>query len=265
MSAPFEVTAVRYGTLSTTRAELFYRYSLYEEPDGPIEMDYFFWVVRSAHTIRLVDCGFHPDAGRRRGRTLLIDPVDALADLGIKPGDVTEIIVSHAHYDHIGNLASFPAATVVIQRRELEFWTGPKARRPQFAAVSETDELAHLSELAHGDALRVVDGDTVLEPGIELQLVGGHTSGQQIVKITTSSGMVVLATDALHLYEELERDMPFGIFADLSATYDAFEILRELEAAGATIVAGHDPLVMERYSGDSPTYAVITKTTSDRH
>ena len=76
------------------------------KPDGPIEMDYYFWVLRSADTLRLVDCGFDPDAGRRRGRTLLIDPIEALSRLAIAPEDVREIIVSHAHYDHIGVLGA---------------------------------------------------------------------------------------------------------------------------------------------------------------
>ncbi|MGH3392121.1 MAG: MBL fold metallo-hydrolase, partial [Actinomadura sp.] len=57
--------------------------------------------------------------------------------LGVDAATVPQVIVTHAHYDHIGNLARFPAAEVLIARRELEFWTGPYGRRAQFAWSTE--------------------------------------------------------------------------------------------------------------------------------
>jgi hypothetical protein len=60
-------------------------------------------------------------------------------------------------------------------------------------------------------------------------------------------GWVVLASDAAHFYEELERDRPFGVLADLAEMYDAYDTLRELCGPGAHLVPGHDPEVMTRY------------------
>ena len=78
---------MRYGTLETTRSEAYYRYQAYGEPDGPQVLDYYFWIVRRGDETILVDTGFDPDVGRRRGRTCLIEPADAMAQLGRRPRD----------------------------------------------------------------------------------------------------------------------------------------------------------------------------------
>jgi hypothetical protein len=96
----------------------------------------------------VVDCGFDPEVGRRRGREVLADPVEALAAVGINAGAVRRVVVTHAHYDHIGTLHRFPAAEIVVARRELDFWAGPLAGRTQFAHATEPDELAVLARAA---------------------------------------------------------------------------------------------------------------------
>jgi glyoxylase-like metal-dependent hydrolase (beta-lactamase superfamily II) len=163
------------------------------------------------------------------------------------------VVVTHAHYDHIGNLHRFPDAEVVIARREYEFWTGPYARRVQFAHSTEPDELHHLAEIAAQGRLRLVEDNLDLAPGIELTVVGGHTPGQLIAQVAQPRGAVVLAADALHFYEELERDRPFFVVADLLDMYRGFDLLREMtQDPGRRLVAGHDAAVGERFAGRVP-------------
>jgi len=243
-----EVYAVRTGTLDSTRSATYYRYGIYGEADGPLQMDYFFWVLRSEDQTILLDTSFHPDAARRRGREVLVEPLDALHALGIAPDDVDLVVVSHFHYDHVGNLAAFPRARIVAQRKELDFWTGPYARRAQFVPTTEENELDFIGRAWSSGRIEAIDGDAELAPGISARLVGGHCPGQQILLVSTATGTVVLASDALHLYEEMERDMPFEIFSDLEDTYRTYDTLRELEAAGMPIVAGHDPRVMRDFA-----------------
>ena len=95
MSSGWSVIAVRYGTLETTRGEAYYRYQSYGEPDGPQVLDYYFWIVRRGDETILVDTGFDPDVGRRRGRTCLIEPADAMATLGIGPETVSRVVLTH--------------------------------------------------------------------------------------------------------------------------------------------------------------------------
>jgi len=236
-----DVLAVRYGTRTTRRSEVYLHYDAYEQPDAEIAMDYFFWVVRGGDGgDTLIDCGFNDASGGRRGRTMLYPPVDALARLKINP---TTLVVTHAHYDHIGNLSAFPNARIVMSRNEYDFWTGPMGGKVLFASSAEADDISALRAADKDGRVEFVHDRAVLANGIELVEVGGHTPGQLIALV----GDVVIASDALHYYEELDHDMPFTHVADLPAMYTAFDLLRELGEKGHRLVAGHDHDVMRRF------------------
>ncbi len=270
-SPGYDVIAVRYGTRLTTKSDVFLHYSLYGEPDEPMRMDYFFWVLRGAGRTILVDCGFNERSGARRGRTMLCPPVTALRRLGIDPADITVLILTHAHYDHIGNLDQFPAAEVLMAAAEFDFWTGPLGDRPLFATSAEADDIAalrrartdgRLTLLAQGSGAPARPAAYTVAPGVCVLEVGGHTPGQLIVLAGTADGEVVLASDALHYYDEARLDRPFAHVCDLPAMYHGFELLRGLAAEPTRhLVAGHDPEVMRRFpalagSGDAAGLAV---------
>jgi glyoxylase-like metal-dependent hydrolase (beta-lactamase superfamily II) len=238
MSEQYEVLAIRYGTRESSAAEVFLNYHAYHEPDRPLRMDYFFWVVRNPARTVVVDTGFSPAGGAARGRTMLLDTVPALAAAGITPDEVSQVILTHAHYDHIGGLPAFTSGEVLMAEDEYAFWTGPMGRRGQFAHTTEPVELDHLRELRAAGRLTLArPAPYQVAPGIELVQVGP----------------VVLASDAVHYYEELERDRPFATVADLPDMYAAFDQISELaQAPGTRVVAGHDPLVAERFGGSGP-------------
>lgn len=239
----YEVVIARYGTRRTSRSDVFLNYSVYGEPDGPIEMDYFFWLVRNEARTIVVDTGFSRAGGDARGRTMLVDPTEQLSSLGVDISSGPTVVITHAHYDHIGNLASFERSPVVVAEAELEFWNGPYGRRAQFHHSVEDEELAALDRAV--DAGRVVtfeDHHTVAS-GVDVIRVGGHTPGQSMVVVQTPEGPVLLASDAVHYYEEYERDMPFVSAADLVEMYAGFDLVRSLVDTGQVrhLVTGHDP------------------------
>lgn len=246
--ATYEVIAVRYATRLTSKRECFLNYHVYNEPDADLVMDYYVWVVRNGDRTIVVDSGFSEDVGQRRSRTMLRDPLIGLRQLGIEPGALPQLILTHAHYDHAGNVRHFGASEVVMTRREFEFWTGPLGKRAQFAHSTEVADIDHLETLAAQSRLCLVAGWHPLAPGIDIIEVGGHTPGQLVVSVATDAGSVVLASDAMHYYEELERDRPFAIVADLEGMYRAFDALRDMQSQpGCVLVAGHDPAVMTRF------------------
>jgi glyoxylase-like metal-dependent hydrolase (beta-lactamase superfamily II) len=239
----YEVIVIRYGTRETMRSEVYLNYPLYGQPDGPIRMDYFVWVVRNAARTILVDTGYSAAGGERRKRTTVLPPLEAWARLGIHPEDAPEILLTHAHYDHTGHLGAFPGSRIRMARAELEFWTGPHAHRTQFHHSVEDDELAGLVAARNDGRIDFFDDEADIAPGVRMMRVGGHTPGQSVVLVQTVDGPVLLASDAIHYLEEYEADLPFMSVANLVDMYAGFDRIRALVTAGAVrhLVPGHDP------------------------
>ena len=244
------VTIVRYGTRITSRSDVYLNYPVYEEPDGPIGMDYFFCIIRSVDETILVDTGFSRHGGESRGRTLLLEPAEAFELAGVQPGSTPRIIVTHGHYDHIGNLSLFPDAEIVMSRKEFDFWAGPHAGKPLFSHSVEEEEIAYLLQAAERGRISFLEGEAEVAPGVRVVEVGGHTPGQCVVFVETDQGTVLLASDAVHYYEEYERDMVFTSVSDLVEMYDSFALIRDLQSSGEVVhvVSGHDPSTLERFT-----------------
>jgi glyoxylase-like metal-dependent hydrolase (beta-lactamase superfamily II) len=227
MGREYEVLALRYGTRVAQRREVFV------EPghDGPIGMDYFFWVLRDGGTTIVVDTGFDVAVGGRMGRTCLIPPLEALARAGVDVDEVETLVLTHLHYDHTGHVHAFANAEVVVPAVEL-------------VAPAEPFEPAEVDRVRTAPRLRLVEESGEIAPGVYAHLVGGHSPGQLVLEV----GEVVLASDALHYYEELDG-RTFAIYVDEDALRRGYDLLRCL-GERATIVAGHDPAVLERFDND---------------
>jgi glyoxylase-like metal-dependent hydrolase (beta-lactamase superfamily II) len=245
----YEVIAVRYATRRTSKSECFLNFHLYNEPDAELVMDYYVWVVRNDERTLVVDTGFSRETGARRSRTMLQDPVIGLEQVGVDVARVSQIVLTHAHYDHAGNVGRFNSSEVIMATREFEFWTGPFGTRTQFVHLTEAADIKGLEALRDESRLCLVAGTHAVAPGIDIIEVGGHTPGQLVITVASDTGLVVLASDAMHYYEEIERDRPFAVVADLEGMYRAFDLLREMESGrGCVLVAGHDPAVMTRFA-----------------
>lgn len=235
---PWEVVVVRHGTRATRRSEVFLNYAFYGEEDGPFVLDYFLWVLRRGDEAIVVDTGYSTAGGSSRGREILIDPVEAVRRLGIDPAGGVPVIVTHAHYDHIGNLPAFTASAVHIAQAEYEFWTSEIATRPLFSHFGDPAEVDALRRIEAEGRLRPYVGSTSVADGVELIEVGGHTPGQAMVRVETAEGAVLIASDAAHFVEELERDMPFVSMADVPQSYRVLDLVRQTDVAH--VLTGHD-------------------------
>lgn len=256
-----EVIVVRYGTRQTTKSECYYNFGAYREPDAAMTMDYFFWIFRSAEQTIVIDTGFSPEAAIARKRQPVVAPADALARLGIDPKDVKLLVLTHAHYDHAGNLGLYPNAKIVMSRKEFEFWGTDMGKRPQYGHHIDPLDIERIQALHREGRITLLDApQNTLIPGIELYELGGHTPGQMAVVVEMPEGPVILASDAIHYYDELEQDRPFAVLDSLSDMYRGYERIREwLQRPGAVVIPGHDPDVMNRFApvdASDPSFAV---------
>ena len=233
------------------RGEHFYRGDA--RPNEPYPIDYFVWAALSPDATIVVDAGFTPETAKRRGnRDYLQSPMKTLRQLGVEPATVEHLVITHLHYDHVGHVEDFPAAQILVQRSEYAFWTGPYAERGEYGHLHERSDMAYLRQQRASGRLRLVEGEFTVVPGVTLHLLGGHTQGLQVVRVNTSAGHVVLASDASHFYENIRDDRPYSIVDHLPSMYRAFDRIRELADAEELIVPGHDPAVLERFPAAAP-------------
>ncbi len=195
----------------------------------------------------MVDTGFNEAMAKKRGRQIIRPVAEGVAALGIAPEKVKDVIITHMHYDHAGNLPLFSAGALSPAGQ------GDGLRhRPLHVPL---DDQARIRSRRRGDMVRCVfdqrvqfhDGPAEIAPGIEVHHIGGHTKGMQSVRVRTRRGWVVLASDASHFYAHMEQDRAFPILYNLGDMLAGYETLRRLATSRNHIVPGHDPLVMDRY------------------
>jgi glyoxylase-like metal-dependent hydrolase (beta-lactamase superfamily II) len=245
----FEIFAIRYATRPAQRSEHF----IGGDPhDGPMSMDYFIWVAISDDRTVVIDTGFGEAAAARRGRTLLRDPVDALGLIGVDPAKVQDVVITHLHYDHAGNLDRFPIARFHIQELEMHHVAGRQMKHRYIAQAYEVEDVVAMIRMNFAGRVVMHAGPTQLCDGIELHPGPGHTPGLQFVRVFTKRGWIVLASDASHFYENLESGRPFTIANDIGAMVETFDLIRSLAPSPDHIVPGHDPLVMSSYPPATP-------------
>ena len=240
----FEVYAIRYATVERRAGENFIGGDAHE---AGMPMDYFVWLAKSATQTWVIDTGFNEAAATRRKRRFLGSPVDGLRALGVEAADVTRVVLTHLHYDHVGNFDLFPNATFHLQDRELAYATGRYMAHGFFSGAYELDEITAMVRHVYAGRVAFHDGDAELGPGISVHRVGGHTKGLQVVRLWTRGGWLVLASDASHYFANMEAGRPFPIVADVTEMFDGWARLLELAGDPARIVPGHDPEVMQRF------------------
>jgi glyoxylase-like metal-dependent hydrolase (beta-lactamase superfamily II) len=246
----YEVYAIRYATREGTRSEHFIGGDPHDT--SPMPMDYFVWVIRGAGREYVVDLGFTAEMAAQRKRQHLRCPVESLNLLDIRPAQVKEVILTHLHYDHVGNAHKLPAARFHLQDKEMAYATGRHMRYPFFADGFDCEDVVGMVQMNFKGRVEFHDGDAELAPGISVHHMGGHTAGIQVVRVHTQRGWVVLASDTSHYYEHFQQNRLFTIAYRLDDMVQAYQKIKTLADSPDHIIPGHDPLVMRLYPAASP-------------
>ena len=255
----YEVHAVKYAHLPRKAWEV----QISPDPhDADFPMDYFIWVAipldEQGHRAIggkpiVIDTGFNAEVGQKRGRVVKKNPADLLAGLGIDAREVEDVIVTHLHYDHIGNWDRFPKARFHLQDKEMNFATGRHMCHGAFQHAYEVEDIVGMIRALYGKRVVFHDGDEEIQPGLSVHLIGGHTAGIQSVRVMTRNGWLVLASDASHYFWGVQNDKLFAIVysvADMLAGYDKLKKLADGRID--MVVPGHDAEVMKRYPASKP-------------
>ncbi len=123
MGNAYEIYAIRYATMSPRTPHMNHLLPDTHETSAQ-DLDYFVWLIRGGGRDILVDTGFNAAEAKARSRKLTLNPVEALARFGVRADDIRDVVVTHLHYDHAGNLDLFPNARFHLQDREMSYATG---------------------------------------------------------------------------------------------------------------------------------------------
>ncbi len=252
----YQVYAIRYATVPDYPvADLVAG----ADPARKTDIAMMIWLVRgNGHNI-LVDSGFYHER-LFPGWNIhdFIKPSDALKPLGLKPEDVTDIIISHMHWDHADGIDLFPKARIWIQKDELQYYAGEAWQSKDTHGGIDADDVLTLVKLNTEGKVGLVDGDAQeILPGVTCYTGGRHTYASQYVGVNTAAGTVVLASDNMYLYENLEKHVPIAATLDAASNLRAQDRMKQLAASPALIIPGHDPAVLTKFPNPAPGVAKI--------
>jgi glyoxylase-like metal-dependent hydrolase (beta-lactamase superfamily II) len=242
----WHIFAIRYATLPDFPVA-----SLVAGADKMRRMDIAMtvWLLESTDGRNvLVDAGFYHARFREKWKPRdFVLPSAAVGWMNVRPDEVSDIIITHVHWDHLDGADLFPNATVWLQREEYEHYVDASGR-PRAQGI-DSDNAGMLAQLKRQDRLQLVDGDDKeIVSGIKVHTGGRHTFASQYVTVRTPRGTVVLASDNMYLYENLDRGVPIAQTLDSAANLRAQKRMIALASAPSFVIPGHDPLVFERFN-----------------
>lgn len=206
------------------------------------------WLIRRPDGRNvLVDAGFYREKFMARWKPAEYrKPSDAIGALGLKPEDITDIIITHVHWDHVDGADLFPNARVWLQQAEYDHHID-SAGKVLDRTVDALDAQM-LVQLRTAGRLQLVQGDDQeIIPGITVHTGGKHTFASQYVSVQTDSDIVVLASDNAYLYENLATQTPIAQTLDSASNRQAQARMIKMAGTKGVVVPGHDPAVMVRF------------------
>lgn len=241
----YEVYALQYGRHSERNRNQ--NLLTYDPHNDPMPLDFFVWLIKSAGRTILVDTGFTEATAKAKDRRLSCCPIDALSTLGVEAAQITDVIMTHMHWDHAGNIKRLPKATFHVQETEMEYATGRYMREPVLRHAYLAEDIVDLIHCLYEGRVKFYRGNSPVAPGVELLHIGGHTPGLQSVRVFTKRGWVVLASDATHFYDNMRLQNPFPIVFNMGDVLTGYETLLNNADSPDHIIPGHDPEVLGIY------------------
>ena len=222
--------------------------------DGLVDLPFSFILARQGDRNVLIDTGFMQGEGSsgfagKFGIPTWISPVRMIEEAGLTAAAITDIFVTHAHFDHMGSIAEFPTARLHIQKSELLTWYEAIALPKQFGyltAIIDPDNLRTALEASIEHRVTLIDGDkdNVL-PGLHVRLGSGHTVGQQFVILETGRGRLVISGDCVYSARQITGHNNDGVYVPLNnATGSVWEQLKTIDKINTEIAGDLDRLII---------------------
>ncbi len=208
------------------------------------------WLLKGSNGANvLVDSGFYHDRFLKQWKVKdFIRPSEAIGKLGLKPEDISDLIITHMHWDHAGGVDLFPNAQIWIQQDEYAYYTGEAWREGgSHGGIDAEDVLSLVKANTEGRVHLVKGDDQEAIDGIRFYTGGRHTHASQYVAVSVKAGTTVIASDNCYLYENLDKHVPIAQTLDAASNLRAQDRMKQLASSPRLIVPGHDPAVFTRF------------------
>ena len=217
-----------------------------------VKIDFMVWLIKGNGKNILVDAGFLNDLDDAKEFKVVnyVRPDSAIAKLGLKPGDITDIILSHPHWDHIDGVGLFPNAHIWIQKEDFNYFVSTAWQKGQSNGGFQKRDVRTMIDLNLAGKVTLVDGDNQeIIPGIKVFTGSRHTFNSQYVLVNTGINKVVLASDNIWVYYSLDHLVPpaEGGTLDPAGYVKAMQRMKTMVNDVKYIIPGHDARVFSKF------------------
>ena len=250
-SPQYQIYALKYAAVAhpTPISE----WALGAPPNDSVNVDFMIWLINGNNSKHiLVDAGFLKDITEAKDFDVkgFVRPDSMLARVGLRPEDITDIIITHPHWDHLDGVDLFPNAHVWIQKEDFNYFVGTAWQNDSTHGGFNKRDVIKLIELNIAGRLTLVDGDNKqIIPGIKVYTGSRHTFNSQFVLVETGPDKIIIASDNIWVYynlEHLKSAPPYGTF-DTTAYVTSMKRMKTLASNIKFIIPGHDAAVFSRF------------------
>ena len=211
---------------------------------------YMFWLLKGAGGRNiLVDTGYLDST--KVGNSSYVRPDQLLKRMNISPSEISDVIITHCHHDHVGGISLFPKATFWIQKAEYDYYVGEAWQEKGFSKGFNRTDIHNLVDINLQGRLKMVNGDSIeIIPGIRVFTGSSHTKGSQylLVNSNTKAGKVLLASDASWFNYNLNHLLPIPVYTFDPVTYvAAMKRMKTLMPDGDYRISGHDDIIFTKF------------------
>jgi len=242
----YEVDAVRYAIIQDFPVAGLVKDA---DPARKLDIAMMVWLVKGNGKTIVVDSGFYHERFFKDWKIKdFVKPSEALAGAGVKPEEVTDVIITHMHWDHADGMDLFPKARIWIQKDEYTYYTGEAWQRRRTHGGIDPEDVLTLVKLNTEGRVGLVNGDDQeIIPGVSCYTGSKHTFQSQYVSVETKAGKVVLASDNMYLYENMDKHVPIAATLDADSNLRAQDRMKQIAASPRLVIPGHDPAVFDKF------------------
>jgi glyoxylase-like metal-dependent hydrolase (beta-lactamase superfamily II) len=244
----YEVYALRVTETKVDSSTIFYQ----ELPGKMVGKSFYFICLKNNQHIFLLDTGISPFELELRRLPELATREQLLATIGVRPGEIEAVVLSHMHSDHFTQADMYSKAIFYVQRKEFQFWSEDIQRfhylaYPSFTKGNPVADIESMQKYNYQQRVRFMDGDCDILPGIRGIWCGAHSPGGQCIEVQTGRGKILCCSDFIDSYRNYDEQIPVGVLTSLEEWMQGYGKLERMYLPRENIIPGHDPQVFSMF------------------